>query len=86
LAGSVSGNSITLQWNASTDNVGVTGYRVYRNGALVATVGTTSWTNNGLSTSTTYAYTVSAIDAAGNESAQSTALSVRTGKKRTTSH
>jgi hypothetical protein len=82
LAASVNGNSITLRWNASTDNVGVTGYRVYRNGALVATASTTSWTDSGLATSTTYSYSVSAIDAAGNASTQSAAISVRTGKKR----
>ncbi len=82
LASSVNGNSITLTWNASTDNVGVTGYRVYRNGALVATVSSTSWTDTGLAVSTTYSYRVSAIDAAGNASAQSAALSVRTGKRR----
>jgi hypothetical protein len=86
LASSVNGNSITLRWTASTDNVGVTGYRVYRNGALAANVGATSWTDTGLAISTTYSYAVSAVDAAGNESAQSVALSVRTGKKRAQSH
>lgn len=84
LGASVNGNSIALHWNASTDNVGVTGYRVYRNGVLVTTVAATSWTDTGLATSTTYSYRVSAIDAAGNESAQSAALSVKTGKKRAT--
>ena len=87
LTASVNGNLITLRWNASTDNVGVSGYRLYRNGALITTVGATTYADGGLATSTTYSYRVSAIDAAGNESAQSVALSVRTGKKRvSTSH
>jgi chitinase len=57
-----------LTWNAATDNVGVTGYRVYRNGVLVSTVSGTSYTDTGLVAGTTYQYRVTAIDAAGNES------------------
>jgi chitodextrinase len=66
-----SGTQIGVQWTASTDNVGVTGYKVYRNGSQVGTSATTSYTNTGLSPGTTYSYTVSAYDAAGNQSAQS---------------
>lgn len=58
----------SLQWTASTDNVGVTGYRVYRDGKLVATAPTTTYTDTGLTPLTTYSYTVAAIDAAGNVS------------------
>ncbi len=75
---SMTSNSATLAWNASTDNVGVTGYTVYKNGTKVTTVAGTSYTNSGLTPETTYAYTVSASDAAGNESAQSTSVSVTT--------
>ena len=78
---SVSGNTIALRWNASTDNVAVAGYHLYRNGALIATGTTAAWTDGGLARSTTYSYRVSAFDAAGNESPQSTALSVRTNKR-----
>ncbi|MFC5468967.1 carbohydrate binding domain-containing protein [Cohnella suwonensis] len=68
-------SSISLSWSAATDNVGVAEYAIYRGGAKVATVaaGTTSYTDAGLTASTTYAYTVTASDAAHNESAQSNA-------------
>jgi len=74
-----SASQINLSWAASTDNVGVTGYRVYRAGALIATVGAvTGYQNTGLTASTSYAYTVQAIDAAGNASGQSNAASATT--------
>ncbi len=74
----VSSSQITLTWNVSTDNVGVAGYRVYRNGTQIASVTTTSYSSTGLSASTTYSYTVAAYDAAGNTSAQSAAVSATT--------
>src|SRR2546426_1830634 len=61
-AGSTRAN---LSWSASTDNVGVTGYIVRRNGVQVATPATTSFADTGLSAATTYSYTVAARDAAG---------------------
>ncbi|MBV6647121.1 MAG: fibronectin type III domain-containing protein [Cyclobacteriaceae bacterium] len=70
--------SFDLSWNASTDNVGVTGYDVYRDGNLETSVSGTSTTISGLTAGTTYAMTVSAKDAAGNNSAQSGALNVTT--------
>ncbi len=66
---------VSLSWTAATDNVGVTGYRVYRNGNLITTVTGTSANDTGLTDGTSYSYTVSAIDAAGNASAQSGAVS-----------
>jgi thermitase len=77
-ASTVSSSQINLSWSASTDNVGVAGYNVYRNGVKVATVPGTSYSNTGLSGATTYAYTVNAFDAAGNTSAQSTAVNATT--------
>jgi len=74
-ATAVSSSEIDLTWSASTDNVTVTGYKIYRNGSTspLASVTTgTSYTDKGLAAATTYSYTVSAYDAAGNESAQST--------------
>ncbi|MDX6516456.1 MAG: hypothetical protein QOH73_2122 [Gaiellaceae bacterium] len=71
-------SSVALSWGASTDNVGVTGYRVYRNGGQVGTPSGTSYTDSGLAASTTYSYTVRAVDAAGNLSAASNTLSVTT--------
>lgn len=72
--------SIPLSWTASTDNVGVTGYRVYRNGGTtpVGTPTTTSFTDSGLTPNTAYSYTVSAVDAAGNESVKTTAVATST--------
>ncbi len=73
------GGQIRLAWTASTDNVGVTGYEVYANGALRTTVpgGTLTWTDN-QPASATVAYFVKARDAAGNVSAASNTVT-RTG-------
>jgi acid phosphatase type 7 len=58
---------VALGWQASTDNVGVTGYRVYRGATEIASVGgtTLNYTDTGLAPGT-YTYTVRAVDAAGN--------------------
>jgi chitodextrinase len=62
--------SISLGWNASSDNTGVTGYGVYRDGSRVATTTGTSHTLTGLTCGTTYQLAVDATDAAGNRSGQ----------------
>jgi len=67
---------VGLSWSASTDNVKVTAYNIYSNGTLVGTSATNTFAVTGLSPGTTYALTVSAKDASGNESAQSTAVNV----------
>jgi chitodextrinase len=77
-ATAVSGSQINLSWTASTDNVGVTGYRVFRNAVQVASPTTTTYNDTGLASSTTYTYTVSAVDAAGNNSATSAAATATT--------
>ncbi|WP_434739611.1 cellulase family glycosylhydrolase [Micromonospora sp. SH-82] len=71
-------SSVSLAWNASTDNVGVTGYDVYRGGTLATTVTGTTATVGGLSPATGYGFTVRARDAAGNASAQTAPLTVTT--------
>ncbi len=73
-------SSVSLAWDASTDNVGVTGYQVFRGSTLVTTTGgsTLSYTDSGLSAGTAYTYTVKARDAAGNVSAASNAVTVTT--------
>ncbi|MCX6557745.1 MAG: fibronectin type III domain-containing protein [Candidatus Aminicenantes bacterium] len=78
VASAVNRDSLTLSWTASTDNVAVTGYRVYRNGALLNSVPTALFSDSGLAANTTYSYTVAAFDAADNVSAQSAACSVTT--------
>lgn len=76
LAGTPGDTMASLLWTASTDNVGVTGYRVFRNGTQVGTPTGTTFTDTGLTNGTAYTYTVKAIDAAGNLSAASNAVSV----------
>jgi chitodextrinase len=71
-------SSISLSWTASTDNVGVTGYQIRLSGAVVATTTATSYTATGLNPSTTYSYTVTAFDAAGNVSAPSNTATATT--------
>jgi chitodextrinase len=65
-----SSSQITLTWAASTDNVGVVNYNVYRGGNLLVTLGNvlTYVDNSNLAAATSYTYNVSAVDAAGNES------------------
>ncbi len=77
-ASNITQTSADLSWNASTDNVGVTGYDVYQGNTVVATINATSNTITGLSPNTSYAFTVIAKDAAGNESSVSNTANVTT--------
>ena len=76
LKASVKPKSITLTWSASSDNVGVTGYQVYRNGALLTTVTGLSYKDNTVTRGTVYTYHVKARDAAGNVSGPSNSVTV----------
>jgi chitodextrinase len=86
LVASVAANTqINLAWNTSTDNVAVTGYRVLRcqgtgctNFIQVGASAVTSFSNTGLTNSTTYRYRVRAVDAAGNVSQNSNTVTVST--------
>lgn len=71
-------NQVNLTWSASTDNVAVTGYRIERDGAVVGTTNALTFLNTGLSAATSYQYTVSAFDAAGNVSPTSAPAVVTT--------
>jgi chitodextrinase len=62
----------TLSWAASTDNIGVAGYRVSRGGTLLGTVTTTSYADSGLIAGSSYGYSVVAFDGAGNSSQPAT--------------
>jgi len=73
-----SSSSVSLSWTASTDNVGVSGYDVLRNGTAVATATSTTYTDTGLTADTTYTYSVQARDLAGNVSGASTAITAKT--------
>ncbi|MEQ9619015.1 MAG: right-handed parallel beta-helix repeat-containing protein [Deltaproteobacteria bacterium] len=74
----ISSSQINLSWGSSTDNVGVSGYRIYRNGSATTTTTDTYYSDTGLKQSTKYSYTVTAYDAAGNESEHSAQASATT--------
>ena len=62
----VSLNQVNLAWSAATDNVGVTGYVLTRNGVQISQSTGLTFTDSGLTDGTTYSYSISAVDAAGN--------------------
>lgn len=66
---------VTLSWSASTDNVGIESYSLYRNDQFVASTTGTSYSDTGLNDGTSYSYYVTAADPAGNASAQSNRVS-----------
>lgn len=80
-ASGATAGSVDLVWTASDDNVGVTGYQVYRGTTPIGTTTGTStrFTATGLSPWTPYTFTVKAVDAAGNVSAASDAVTASTG-------
>jgi chitodextrinase len=69
---------VNLSWSASTDNVGVVGYHVYRGTTQIATTPNTTYSDTGLTPNTAYDYHVTAYDFATNESDPSTTISVTT--------
>lgn len=70
--------AVGFAWNASTDNVGVTGYAVYRGSQKIATTTDTAFADTGLTPKTAYSYRVRALDAQGNASGYSSTLNVST--------
>jgi hypothetical protein len=77
-------NEIDLNWLPSTDNVGVTGYNVYRDGTLLQALGTaTSYADTTVAPGTTHDYQVRAVDAAGNLSDPSNTASATTPASQT---
>ncbi len=73
---SVSETSVSFSWNASSDNVGVSGYNIYRGGSLLESVSEVNYTDYSITGCDALSYTVSAYDQAGNESSQSETLIV----------
>ena len=77
-ATALSATQIQLSWMASTDNVGVAGYQLFRGSALISTTPNTTFIDQPLTQNTSYTYTVKAFDAAGNVSGASSPASVTT--------
>jgi chitodextrinase len=71
-------NRVNLTWTASTDNVGIANYTVYRDGSSVGTTSATSFSDTTTLGGTTYTYTVKATDTSGNQSAASNSATVTT--------
>lgn len=75
---SASAGAVSLSWNASSDDVAVTSYRVYRNGAKYASASGTSYTDNNVSPGSSYSYSVRSADAGGLFSPLSGAVTANT--------
>lgn len=83
------GRSVTLTWSEATDNVGVQGYTVYKNGQKIGmdytTVSGTSYTVHGLAPATEYTFKIEATDATGNRTSDGPEVNITTlGAKDTT--
>ena len=74
-----SATSVQLTWTAATDNVGVAGYRIYRDATLVGTTSALTYLDSGLQAQTPYSYEVRAYDAAGNVGAAASASTTTPG-------
>jgi chitodextrinase len=77
-ASTVAQTSLTLQWTAATDNVGVTAYSVYRNGTLLGQTSSLTYPVSGLTCGTSYTFALESRDAAGNVSVTRASLTVST--------
>ncbi|WP_051256485.1 DUF4082 domain-containing protein [Cystobacter fuscus] len=85
VASAASSTTINLGWNASTDNVGIAAYDVFRNGVKIASTASLTYADTGLTADTSYGYFVKARDAAGNLSAASNGVTATTGSTSTPS-
>ncbi|MEV6054146.1 glycoside hydrolase family 18 chitinase [Streptomyces sp. NPDC052107] len=77
-ASNITDTSVKLSWSAATDDKGVKNYDVLRDGKVVGTVATTSYTDSGLTAGTDYSYTVQARDTADQTGPVSGAVKVHT--------
>lgn len=76
---------VNLYVTGATDNVGVVGYKIFRNNTYLTTIASTTYADTNLTPGTSYAYSVSAVDAAGNVSPQSAVVNAVTGNDTATS-
>jgi serine protease len=75
-----SSNKVVLNWNSSNDTSGPVSYRIYRGSTLIATISTTSFVDTSVRKNTSYIYKVQAIDKAGNVSAYSNSVTIKTNR------
>ena len=73
-----SSSEVLISWTASNDNIGVTGYKILRNGVQIGETTTSVYSDTNLVANTMYAYAVAAYDATGNSSAWSQTTSLTT--------
>lgn len=78
VAMAASTTQINLSWNASTDNKGVAGYKIYRDGVPISSQSGTSYSDTGMTEGVIYTYNIAAYDVAGNISAQSSPVTAKT--------
>ncbi|WP_158976788.1 fibronectin type III domain-containing protein [Cellulophaga sp. L1A9] len=79
VADNITTTGVNLNWTAATDNIGVVDYEIFQDGVSIGlSGGNTTFAVNGLTTETTYNFTISALDAAANTSGQSNGISVST--------
>jgi chitodextrinase len=78
LESAASATDVNLTWTPSSDDTGVTGYKIFRNGSQVGTSTAASYHDSRLAPHTSYSYTVSAYDAAGNNSGLSNVANATT--------
>lgn len=74
----LSNKVVNLSWTPTTDNIAVSGYKIYRNGSIVGYSQSPNYTDAGLTASTAYSYQVSAYDAKSNTSLPSSTVSATT--------
>jgi hypothetical protein len=77
-ASAASSTQVSLRWNASTDNIGVSGYKIFRNSTQIASASSLSFTDSSVAPGSSNSYFVRAYDAAGNTSPASSTASVTT--------
>ena len=77
-AAAIAASQVDLSWDAATDNVGVAGYALYRDGGLIVSPSSTTYTDASLAAGTTYSYQVAAADGAGNTSTLSASVPATT--------
>lgn len=74
----ISASQIDLSWNSSTDNIGVSGYKIYRDNVEINSTSGVSFQDTGLSPETTYSYKIAAFDSSNNLSGESSVVSIKT--------